>query len=88
MLRLPDGVAARLHTYLEAFTSPRHEGVGEGDRVPIDVRRGQAFCSLLETWDPKRLPMHGGDATTVIVTVPLSALREQLGVGGSGRTTR
>ena len=84
VLRLPDGVAARLHTYLEAFTSPRHEGVGEGDRVPIDVRRGQAFCSLLETWDPKRLPMHGGDATTVIVTVPLSALREQLGVGELG----
>ena len=84
ILKLPDASATRLHTYLEAFTSPRHAGVGEGDRVPIDVRRGQAFCSLLETWDPRRLPVHGGDATTVIVTVPIDDLRRDLGVGELG----
>ncbi len=84
VLKLPDASAARLHTYLEAFTSPRHAGVGEGDRVPIDVRRGQAFCTLLETWDSRRLPVHGGDATTVIVTVPIEDLRRELGVGELG----
>ena len=40
------------------------EGAGEGDRIPIDRKRGQAFCALLEAVDPKRLPAHGGDATT------------------------
>ena len=51
---------------------------------PVDVRRGQAFCALLEACDPKRLPVHGGDATTVIVTVPLESLREELGSGELG----
>ena len=83
-INVPDAVAARLRTYLEAFTSPRHHGTGEGDRVPVDVRRGQAFCALLEACDPRRLPVHGGDATTVIVTVPLATLRDGLGSGELG----
>ena len=83
-LNLPDAVAVRLQTYLEAFTSPRHHGVGEADRQPIDHQRGRAFCSLLEAIDPRRLPVHGGDATTLIVTVPLKALREELGTGELG----
>jgi hypothetical protein len=78
-IHVPDAVATRLHTYLEAFTSPRHHGAGEADRIPADRRRGQAFCSLLEVLDPKRMPVHGGDATTLIVTVPLEALRQELG---------
>ena len=45
-INVPDSVATRLHTYLEAFTSPRHQGAGEGDRIPADRKRGQAFCSL------------------------------------------
>lgn len=77
VINVPDAVAARLHTYLEAFTSPRRRGA-EGDRVPIDIRRGQAFCDLLEAADPRRLPVHGGDATTLIVTVPLETLRDGL----------
>jgi hypothetical protein len=84
VLKLPDAAANRLHTYLEAFTSPRHAGTGEGDRVPIDVRRGHAFCALLETWDTRRLPVHGGDATTVIVTIPIEDLRRELGTGELG----
>ena len=68
-INVPDAVATRLHTYLEAFTSPRHQGAGEADRIPVDRKRGQAFCSLLEVLDPQRLPAHGGDATTLIVTV-------------------
>ena len=78
-INVPDSVATRLHTYLEAFTSPRHQGAGEGDRIPVDRKRGQAFCSLLEAIDPKRLPAHGGDATTLIVTVSLDELRKELG---------
>ena len=80
----PDSAATRLATYLEAFTSPRHHGVGEGDRIPIDHQRGQAFCALLEAIDPKRLPAHGGDATTLIVTVSLEDLRKELGIAGLG----
>ncbi len=83
-INVPDSVATRLHTYLEAFTCPRHLGAGEGDRIPVDRKRGQAFCSLLEAIDPKRLPAHGGDATTVIVTVSLDELRKELGTAELG----
>ncbi len=76
--------ATRLRTYLEAFTSPRHQGAGEGDRIPVDRKRGQAFCALLEVIDPKRLPAHGGDATTLIVTVSLDDLRKDLGTAELG----
>ncbi len=83
-INVPDAVATRLHTYLEAFTSPRHQGTGEADRIGVDRKRGQAFCSLMEVLDPKRLPAHGGDATTLIVTVSLDALRQELGTGELG----
>ena len=83
-LNVPDAIATRLHTYLESFTSPRHRGPGEGDVVPADRRRGQAFCSLLEAVDPHRLPVHGGDATALIVTISLKDLRQELGVAGIG----
>ena len=39
-------------------------------RLPYPRRLGEAFCQLLENLDPKRLPVHGGDATTMIVTIP------------------
>ncbi len=84
VINVPDGVATRLHTYLEAFTSPRHLNGGEGDRIPLGRKRGQAFCSLLEVIDPRRLPVHGGDATTVIVTIALEELRKDLGTGELG----
>ncbi len=97
-IHLPDAVATRLHTYLEAFTSPRHHaagqqgpghhGTGEADRIPVDRRRGQAFCTLLEALDPKRIPAHGGDATTVIVTIPLEELRKELGTGELGASDK
>ena len=87
-INLSDASATRLHTYLEAFTSPRHRGAGEGDRIPIDRKRGQAFCALLEAIDPKRLPVHGGDASTLIVTVSLDALRQELGTAELGPAER
>ena len=41
----------------------------------------EAFEQLLETVDPKRLPAHGGVATTVVVTISLEALRAEAGFG-------
>ncbi|MDZ5622464.1 DUF222 domain-containing protein [Nocardioides sp. HM23] len=75
----------RLLTYLEAFTSPRkhHDALsGEEDRIPYRRRLGQAFGALLEHLDPAKLPMHGGDATTVMVTITLESLRKDLATGG------
>ena len=51
-------------------------------RLPYPRRLGQAFCRFLESLDPTRLPVHGGDATTVIVTIPLDSLRNELGTAG------
>lgn len=88
---LPDATATRLATYLEAFTNPRQTISGAGDpvtRLPHPRKLGEAFCHLLEAFDPRRLPLHAGDATTVVVTLPLETLRRDLGVAdllGGGR---
>jgi hypothetical protein len=80
--RLPDSVAERLRTYLDAYTSPRHRGLGDGDHLPPRRRLGRAFEAFLEAADPHRMPLHGGDATTVLVTIDLETLQSQLaGVG-------
>lgn len=78
---LPDATAARLRTYLEAFTSPRGktgDPVDDGKRIPYSRKLAHAFVHLLERLDPARLPEHGGDATTVIVTVGLEQLKTEL----------
>ena len=84
---VPDAVATRFATYLEAFANPRAHRSGaaktDGDvdaftRLPYPRRMGEAFTRLLEAVDPSRLPVHGGDATTVIVTIPLDSLRAEL----------
>ncbi|MGN6251121.1 MAG: DUF222 domain-containing protein [Marmoricola sp.] len=93
-VKVPDAVADRFRTYLDAYTSPRHgtgpegtgpvevAGVPEADRIPAARKRGLAFAALLEHLDPQRLPEHGGDATTVMVTVSLQALRAELATAG------
>jgi hypothetical protein len=82
--RMPDAVAHRLATYLDALTSPRHgRGLDHADAPgPIERRRGQAFCALLEHVDSGKLPTHGGDATTVMVTMTLDQLRSELATAG------
>ncbi|WP_107766064.1 HNH endonuclease signature motif containing protein [Nocardioides terrigena] len=91
--RVPDAAATRLATYLEAFSNPRAGAEGQQNeadpftRLPYPKRMGQAFIQFLEAADPRRLPIHGGDATTVVVTVPLASLRAELGAAdllGSG----
>jgi hypothetical protein len=88
--RMPDAAAHRLATYLDAFTSPRRVSTGSttesgspgrGDG-PVDRRRGEALCALLEHLDPEKLPDHGGDATTVMVTMTLDQLRSELATAG------
>ena len=79
---VPDAAADRLATNLEAFASPRREDgtrTDTGEYLPYDRRLGRAFCQMLETLDPSRLPIHGGDATTVIVTIDLDQLRAETG---------
>ncbi len=83
---VPDAVATRLRTYLESFAQPRVTADARSDRH--DRLLGQAFCELLETLDPQRLPLHGGDATTVIVTMPLAQLKKDLGVASFGDTEK
>ena len=74
--RVSDQTAQRLLTYLEAYTSPRRN---PDDRRPYDQRLGSAFSSFLEAADPKRMPLHGGDATTILITIPMDTLRTGLG---------
>lgn len=84
--RVPDHVGTRFATYLEAFANPRQPSgsdtaTPEGDpitRRPYPKRMGQAFLQFLETVDPTRLPLHGGDATTLIVTIPFASLQADL----------
>jgi hypothetical protein len=85
-IRLADTAADRLLTYLHAFTSPRQQagqqaGQPVADRRPYDQQLGHAFVAFLEAADPARMPLHGGAATTVVVTMALQDLRDGLGVG-------
>jgi hypothetical protein len=84
-IKLPDAAAGRLLTYLHAYANPRRvDGAPTtgGDPAPFPVRLGHAFCSLLELLDPTQLPDHGGQATTVLVTLDLETL-----LTGVGSTT-
>jgi hypothetical protein len=84
-IRVADLACDRLLTYLEAFTAPRRQGAAPpDDRRPYEERLGAAFGAFLEAVDPSRLPLHGGDATTLLVTVDLEALQTGLGAAHVG----
>lgn len=85
---LPDHTATRLAAYLEAFANPRKQdgpvAATEGQTDPVSLlpyprQLANALRDFLEAVDPQRLPVHGGDATTVIVNVSLDSLRDALG---------
>lgn len=78
---LPTPSASRWKTYLQADTSPRKAG-SVGERVPQHRAYGRAFLALLEALDPDQLPEHGGDATTVMVTMTIDQLRTDLATAG------
>lgn len=72
-----------------------HAGCATGDdpvaRLSYPRRLGEAFGQLVESLDPRRLPLHGGDATTLLVTISLESLRSGLGAGdllGGGTVPR
>ena len=78
--RVPDHVANRLRTYLEAYTSPRRTPLGEVDGLPVARRRGEAFCAFLENVPDTGLPVHGGTTTSVMVTLDYDTLLVGIGV--------
>ncbi len=91
--RIPDHVANRLKTYLDAYTSPRRGPLGDVDQLPVARRRGIAFCALLENLPAHGLPQHGGTATTVMVILDFDTLKTDAGSGippgpGSGSPRR
>ncbi len=49
---------------------------------------GEAFCRLLETLDPDRLPHSGGLSATVVVTIPLETLQGGLAAATMDTGTR
>jgi hypothetical protein len=95
--RVPDHVADRLRVYLDAFTSPRRRHLdstghvepasplGDIDGLSLLRRRGEAFCALLEHIPADRLPIHGGTATSVVVTLDYDTLCS--GVGAAELST-
>ena len=78
--RVPDHVANRLRTYLDAYTSPRRTPLGEVDQLPVARRRGEAFVAFLENLPDTGLPVHGGTTTSVMVTLDLDTLLTGIGV--------
>ncbi|MBO0841621.1 MAG: DUF222 domain-containing protein, partial [Nocardioides sp.] len=76
---------ARLKTYVEAVAQPRKQSLAaRGERRPWDLLLGQAFIRLVEQMNPEHLPHHGGEATTVMITMRLDQLRKELGTAGIG----
>lgn len=58
-----------------------------GKRVPTHKAHARAFMALLELLDPDRLPEHGGDATTVVITMTLEQLLTDLATAGMASTS-
>jgi hypothetical protein len=86
--RVPDHVANRLRTYLEAYTSPRRTPLGEVDGLPVARRRGEAFCAFLENLPDTGLPVHGGTTTSVMVTLDYEMLLTGIGVATTSTVDR
>jgi len=59
-----------------------------GQRLPYDRVLGEALCAFPEHADPNRMPIHGGNATKVIVTIALADLIAGTGVATLADGTR
>jgi hypothetical protein len=86
--RLPDHVADRLRVYLDSFAAPRRRHLdpdstgavlGDVGSLSLPRCRGEAFCALLEHIPAAGLPMHGGTATSVVVTLDFESLCASVG---------
>ena len=81
---IADALAERLRTYLEAFAQPRLAALAaDGQRMPTHKLHGLAFGDLLERIDPKTLPDHGGDATSVMVLIDYEYLIRHTWMSGT-----
>lgn len=58
-----------------------------GKRVPAHKAHARAFAAMLELLDPDRLPEHGGDATTVVITMTIDQLLTDLATAGMASTS-
>ncbi len=98
--RIPDAAAARLRTYLDAYTAPRrnhrhnhrHKSSADPHRdefaqLPAERRQGIGFVALLESVLTSDLPRHGGKATTMAVLIPHHQLLADLHTAGVVTTT-
>ncbi|MDQ6688745.1 MAG: 13E12 repeat family protein [Actinomycetota bacterium] len=89
---IPDRIATRLRTYLDAISSPRrctdHDRTGDPPRLIGHRRLGEAFCARLERLPEEASPRHGAVATTVMVLIDLDQLRTETGVGELGGEER
>ncbi len=91
---VPDAVAARLKTYLDAFTSPRHHH--QRDRAtPRRTRRPASGCPPTGTaawrsapcsnaWTPVGCPTTAVWPPPIMVTIPLGTLQTGLGTAQLG----
>ena len=84
---VPDAIADRFKTYLEAYASPRKLLPAGEDWLPYAERLGHAFCEFLENVPAESLPIHGGTATSVVITMTLDDLLKD-GVATLGEDTR
>ena len=75
----------RLLTYLESYTSPRKHPVRDQWRgrpdPPPPTPRPSLRCPVGTPRPEHLLPAHGGDATTLMVTIDLNSLTSELGTG-------
>jgi hypothetical protein len=55
-----------------------------GKRLPHDRVLGEALCAFIEAADPTRMPLQGGAATSIIITMDLDKLRAGVGVATAG----
>ncbi len=69
-------------------TSVDVDGVATRSEKPGQRIMGEAFCRLIETLDPSRLPHSGGLSATVVVTIPLETLQSGLGAATMDTGTR
>ncbi|WP_232421817.1 HNH endonuclease signature motif containing protein [Nocardioides sp. Iso805N] len=84
---VPEAVGERLRTLLEAFAQPRVAALEADGKVrPRNRLFADAFAQVLECVPGDGVPAHGGDATAVIVTIPIEYLHSELGIAQLGDT--
>jgi hypothetical protein len=80
---VPEAIGERLRVLLESFAQPRIAALDvDGTPRPRNRVMADAFGELLECVDPAGLHDHGGDTTTVLVTMTLEQLRADLTATG------